>query len=147
MGTGAGAKTNRGWEMRLPKFRCKNKIGNWCFFTVLHNGNVNEENFNLETLSQFTGLFDKQSVEIYEGDIQKQTLGNHYWIYVVKSLGGQFGNQLFSMTIKHNMSVDEEAERYTFQEILLDCEVRNYVKSGKYVEIIGNIYENSELLK
>ena len=66
MGTRAGAKTNRGWEMRLPKFRCKNKIGNWCFFTVLHNGNVNEENFNLETLSQFTGLFDKQAVEIYE---------------------------------------------------------------------------------
>lgn len=54
--------------MRLPKFRCKNKIGNWCFFTVLHNGNVNEENFYLETLSQFTGLLDKQCVEIYEGD-------------------------------------------------------------------------------
>ena len=58
--------------MRLPKFRCKSKIGNWCFFTVLHNGNVNEENFDLETLSQFTGLLDKQGVEIYEGDILKR---------------------------------------------------------------------------
>ena len=55
--------------MRLLKFRCRNKTGNWCFFTVLHGGNVNEENFDLETLSQFTGLLDKQGVEIYEGDI------------------------------------------------------------------------------
>lgn len=109
--------------MRLPKFRCKNKVGNWCFFTVLHNGNVNEENFNLETLSKFTGLLDKQGVEIYEGDIVKTSLG----IFII-----DFYFQAFALT-------DVNSNHICYMH-----EVCNTM--GKIYEVIGNIYENPELL-
>jgi len=98
-------------------------------------------------LNQFTGLFDKQGIEIYEGDIQRQILGDHYWIYVVKSIGGQFGNQLFSITIKDNLCIEEFEERYTYIERTLPEGVRNYVKSGDNIEVIGNIYEHKHLLR
>lgn len=110
--------------MRLPKFRCKNKVGNWCFFTVLHNGNVNEENFNLETLSEFTGLLDKQGVEIYEGDILSHSLqGNRFVEY-----GSPFKNYGGYMLVSKN------GMRGTLND------------SDKLYEVIGNIYENPELL-
>jgi len=105
-----------------------------------------EQSENIK-LMQYTGLRDENGVEIYEGDIQKQTQGDHYWIYIVESIGGQFGNQLFSMTIKHNVSIDNEENRYTFEEIDVSSnKSRNNVKSGKNVQVVGNIYEHKHLL-
>lgn len=112
--------------MRLPKFRCKNKIGNWCFFTVLHNGNVNEENFYLETLSQFTGLLDKQGVEIYEGDIVKEPYyvdeNNGFLLLEVVFNNGSFLGKVINR------------DGFGLQNLTM------------YKEVIGNIYENPELL-
>lgn len=105
--------------MRLPEFRCKNKVGNWCFFTVLHNGNVDEENFDLETLSEFTGLLDKQGVEIYEGDIVMAPYMNKKPCIVKYS----------SVLAKFTMS-----DKFNFTAI------------DANLEVIGNIYENKELL-
>ena len=111
--------------MRLPKFRCKNKIGNWCFFTVLHNGNVNEENFDLETLSQFTGLLDKQGVEIYEGDILAGCNGS------INGTGWNWGNYSVSFKDgKFNVPLWGTLEHYD---------------STHWFEVIGNIYENTDL--
>lgn len=105
--------------MRLPKFRCKNKTGNWCLFTVLHNGNVNEENFDLETLSQFTGLLDKQGIEIYEGDILE-------WISGSPMVDLDFGTRVVSISYS-------------------GCNLPTY--NERALTIIGNIYENPELIQ
>lgn len=113
--------------MRLPKFRCKNKIGNWCFFTVLHNGNVNEENFDLETLSQFTGLLDKQGLEIYEGDI---VIHKGEYLSLKKPAFVIFENGRFVMDCGDSVTH------------------RLYKWSDNWsIEVIGNIYENKELLE
>jgi uncharacterized phage protein (TIGR01671 family) len=99
---------------------------------------------NPKTLGQFTGLQDKNGIDIYQGDIQEVKGGGHYWIFVVGTCVAQFGNALFSNQVKNNLSIDAGTDRYTFLEQVATG--RNYVKSGKHCEIIGNIHENPELL-
>lgn len=75
---------------------------------------------------QFTGLLDKNSMEIYEGDIIKcddMNEPNHVWhISEVKW--------------------DEDYLCWTLYRQCEDCNI-----DGSLFEVIGNIYENPELLK
>ena len=76
----------------------------------------------LDSIMQFTGLFDKNGKEIYEGD-------------VVKSPG--YDNQMVVKYEEIIASDDMTAPGIGFQF--------NTEPSG--MEIIGNIYENPELIK
>lgn len=79
---------------------------------------------NDKHLMQFTGLFDKQGVEIYEGDILSHHLqGNRFVEYgsPFKNYGGY-------------MLVSKDGMRGTLND------------PDKLYEVIGNIYENKELL-
>jgi uncharacterized phage protein (TIGR01671 family) len=83
-------------------------------------------------LMQYTGLKDKDGKEIYEGDILQDTLTN--MIYVVK-----FGF----------------CKKYAFNGWYVEIEHHQYQTTinGDYdtntnskIEVIGNIYENPELI-
>lgn len=81
------------------------------------------------TLLQFTGLFDKNGVEIYEGDIVKHKLWKIpvvvYWEYgsfMAKSVTGELGKKSYTDGSLYDMQLPK-------------C------------EIIGNIHENSEKIK
>ena len=80
---------------------------------------------------QFTGLLDKQGIEIYEGDIVSPD-GNkkHLFLGVVKSKRRLDSNQGFI-----NLYVEGVRDKFE-QDYLPD-----------YYEVIGNIYENKDLLK
>lgn len=82
--------------------------------------------YDYEQLMQYTGLKDKNEVEIYNKDIIKD--GSRLWIVEISSLYG------------------------VVLRLLKDKKItRPYVKFEKHLiidfEVIGNLYENPELLK
>ncbi len=83
-------------------------------------------------IMQFTGLFDKNSKDIYEGDIVKCSDG--YIGYIDHHFGG-FHVRKDSWDNKNK--VDVAARRG----------MAYYCGEHDYLEVIGNILENPELLK
>lgn len=74
-----------------------------------------------KTVGQFTGLTDKNGKEIYEGDVIN-TVNNNWGVIVVK-------DHCFEVTVSETQSSFYTAE---------------WMKQS---EVIGNIYENENLLK
>jgi len=87
-------------------------------------GNMAVTRYENVELMQFTGLKDKNKKEIYEGDIVKDEKGN---IMICKFIQGSFGLSQYESR---------------FFQALSDAWIEN-----SKLEVIGNIYENPELLK
>jgi uncharacterized phage protein (TIGR01671 family) len=101
-------------------------------------GKFDIEYIDIDTLSEFTGLTDKNGVDIYESDVVKQWLideleedGGFYWHAVVKKISCC----IVLCEIRFYYKDRKDPEDYTF----LYSEV-------KICEVIGNIHENPELL-
>jgi uncharacterized phage protein (TIGR01671 family) len=91
----------------------------------------NERNYKNVELMQYTGLKDKNGKEIYEGDIITQKKGNLIAAY--NSGGACF---CFTKDIK-----DIDAETY-----IMGSNREQRKSELANMEVIGNIYENENLL-
>lgn len=88
-----------------------------------------------DIIMQYIGLKDKNGKEIYDGDIVDihQTVnGEHLFIIEITNTGLVIPSYRFNKNIKY---------QYNVRELL---EVDEY---DKEIEVIGNIYENPELLE
>ena len=126
--------------MRTIKFRGKSKIyGCWRFgdlFRTNLDGGVSiqfydevdgwmTEDVNEKTIGQFTGLFDRNKKEIYEGDILR-IYDDERGVIEVRFVRGVFA-------FLWGGNLEEEAQINQPTHL---C-----------VEVIGNIHDNPELLK
>lgn len=105
--------------MRTIKFRAWDKKETGMYYDILHRPAFWDE--SKFTVMQFTGLLDKNGKEIYEGDIVQTFWG------------------------------DKKKELLTQGEIRFDLEKLQWMigKAPLFdieVEVIGNIYENPELI-
>lgn len=79
---------------------------------------------------QYTGLKDKNDVEIYEGDICR------CW-----------GGSEFNGYYEYNRIYEVKWQGSGFEMMIDDCGYGwNYSNGFEYIEVIGNIYEDSHLL-
>jgi hypothetical protein len=123
--------------MREIKFRAWNTIGkkmhpdsDWAYGWYM----IKEQyESGLIVLLQYTDLKDANGVEIYEGDIVKTDYDNGYEVltHVVKWCGPSYPAFELSPTLPC------ESNGFSY---IHEC-------GDTTIEVIGNIYENAELLK
>ena len=107
--------------MREIKFRGKDVDGKWRHGYLLKDKKLFYISVPRTIIGQYTGLKDKNDVEIYEGDIVYRKI-----IYCDKPNGGRY------KIVKFN----QDNARFNINK-----------KISVNYEVIGNIYDNKELLK
>ena len=127
--------------MREIKFRAMNEIGNWVYFSIWGiNPPLDKKKF--KNLCEFTGLKDKNEKEIYEGDILELDGGGEPCL---GSVGFERGCFVFNADwLDKKKEYMPELYRYTF---FAELKKGKLFKDCVVVKIVGNIYENSNLLE
>lgn len=132
--------------MREILFKGKRVIdGKWtescCPLGEMHSGTVTYD-FESKTVCQYTGLTDKNGRKIFERDIVRYQFDNDDCPFpnkhTEKIIGKVFFSDFrasFSVTAGRNLSAS------------LNNDLFKYVQNGNRVEVIGNIFDNQELIR
>ncbi len=137
--------------MRQIKFRAQDIASNkWLYGDLRHHnddvcifehGGTKGEQVKRETVGQFTGLTDEFDREVYEGDIIMLDGSPEMGARVVV-----FYEESFNIaTRKEYDYLQQGSHPYLNDYAHMDC-LNTWSNSG-LVRIVGNIYDNPELLK
>lgn len=124
------------WAYGLP---CKIRKDTVAFDGVFADGQSVYDAFaDKETLGEYTGLTDKNGNKIFEGDIVK----NHYAIGIVT-----FGEFSFSACDEYACTHYGVYAKSNYHNFYHDDGYALLPSENDRFELIGNIYENPELLE
>lgn len=145
--------------MRTIKFRGKNTFNNrWEYGSLVkekdgalwiipedqmlisEGGSFSAAHVSSETVGQFTGLKDKNGVEIYEGDVFTV---NEEYPKVVKYIEEWLSFCVATIDTITTPPMSGWPEKYIYQQLSPGW----WKDFQNEIEVIGNIYDNPELLK
>lgn len=137
-----GLNGETGWHYGIP---LTNKLGTYIIFeknphicSQYHYIEIDEfEVVKKETVSEWTGRLDKNSVEIYNGDIVVVENYNHHGKNPKKVMVVYYN----SLTTQYCTKV--EKTNFKIEDLIMENQPLCFAHS---IEVIGNVYENPELL-
>ena len=137
---------------REIKFRAWDKQNKSMIQNYAHNGTngrlyvaEGSEPLGELQLMQFTGLKDKRGKEIYEGDITEFRFDGciRKTVWFFDEFHGQFRNKL----VWWNDVFNTEENAISEEEWIKTMKNSTGSHSDRWTEVMGNIYENHELLE
>lgn len=119
------------------------KRGLYFIYDIVNSESCRQNNYEIdpETLCQFTGLCDKNGKKIWEGDIISYQRDNDDCPFPNKDTKKRFGKvfyQGFRSTFAIGMGRNGSRS--------INDDLWKYVQNGNRVEVIGNRFDNPELL-
>lgn len=119
----------------------------------IHFGFDDRAKIYTNTIGQFTGLLDKNGKEIYEGDI---VCANHFFVrydgYTPKPIRNAYNIEIdqkglvTSVLYSRNYAIEFYPNKGWIMRNGSDQHRMHSIKGEAYIEVIGNIHDNPELL-